>query len=149
MARTMTNTQKSGPRPIGAHVYIYCWIAILLLGAAAFIIPGVAVLEYVSIETTTLVACISCVLYFGALWFALRRCSSADLSGSRGLLIMTAYMTVGIGGFSMLIAIPAVLIGILACLGVSAVSLFRDDPAFAAKQFRRLVLFYHRHRMYQ
>jgi hypothetical protein len=89
------------------------------------------------------------VTFLAALWFALGRCSVPDFSGLRGLLYVTAYMSVGIGGFSMLIAIPAAMVAVLACLFIAVMSLFRAESTYAPRQFRRLVAAYYRHRMYQ
>jgi len=72
-----------------------------------------------------------------------------DFSGLRGLLYITAYMSVGIGGFSMLIAIPAVMVAIVVCLFIAVLSLFSSDSSYAPRRFRRLVAVYYRHRMYQ
>jgi hypothetical protein len=65
------------------------------------------------------------------------------------VLCITAYMSVGIGGFSMILAIPAVMIAIVACMGIAGVSLFRAESTYAPRQFRRVVIMYYRHRMYQ
>jgi hypothetical protein len=89
------------------------------------------------------------VAFLVALWHALSRCSLPDFSGFRGLLYITAYMSVGIGGFSMLIAIPAAMVAILGCLFIAVVGLFRRDSVYAPRQFRRLVAVYYRHRIYQ
>jgi hypothetical protein len=62
---------------------------------------------------------------------------------------MTAYMTIGMGNFSLLFVIPAVAFAIVAITSIALVSLFLNDAAYAQKQFRKLVEFYRRHRMYQ
>jgi hypothetical protein len=62
---------------------------------------------------------------------------------------MTAYMTIGMGNFSLLFVIPAVVFAIVAIISIALVSLFLNDAAYARKQFRNLVEFYRKHRMYQ
>ena len=83
------------------------------------------------------------------LWLSLRRCSTPELAAFRGLLLLTAYMTIGVGSFALLFAVPAVAFAIVAVIAIALVSLFRNDTAYARKQFRRLVEFYRGHRMYQ
>src|SRR5438874_7059514 len=45
---------------------------------------------------------------FVVLWLSLRRCSTPALSAFRGLLLITSYMTIGMGSLSLLFVIPAV-----------------------------------------
>jgi len=45
--------------------------------------------------------------------------------------------------------IPAVAFAIVAIISIALVSLFLNDAPYARKQFRNLVEFYRRHRMYQ
>jgi hypothetical protein len=80
---------------------------------------------------------------------SLRRCSAPDLPAYRGLLLLTAYMTIGVGTFALLFAIPAVTFAIVCIVAIALVSFFRNDTAYAQRQFRKLVEFYRRHRMYQ
>jgi hypothetical protein len=77
------------------------------------------------------------------------RCSTPDLPAFRGLLLITAYMTVGMGSFSLFIVIPTVAFATIAIMAIALVSLFRNDTAHASKQFRRLLEFYREHRVYQ
>lgn len=58
-------------------------------------------------------------------------------------------MTIGMGSFALFFVIPAVAFAIVAIMAIALVSLFRNDTAYARKQFRNLVEFYRRHRMYQ
>jgi uncharacterized membrane protein YbaN (DUF454 family) len=64
-------------------------------------------------------------------------------------LLMTAYVSIGIGGFSMLFAIPATMFALLSTICIAAASLFNPDAGFAPRRFQRLVRAYYRHRMYQ
>jgi len=88
-------------------------------------------------------------LFIVGLWLSLRRCSSPALPAFRGLLLITAYMTIGMGSFSLLFVIPAVVFATVVVIAIALVSLIRNDTAYARKQFRRLVEFYREHRMYQ
>jgi hypothetical protein len=88
-------------------------------------------------------------LFVVVLWLSLRRCSAPELPAFRGLLLLTAYMTIGVGTFALLFAIPAVAFAIVAIIAIALVSLLRNDTAYARKQFRHLVEFYRKHRMYQ
>jgi hypothetical protein len=148
-ANPAKKTQAAVSHPLGLHIYLYLLIAILLLCIACFLGAGFTLFDRGYGEWTQYVVLGAPVAFLVALWFALSRCSLPDFSGLRGLLYITAYMSVGIGGFSMLIAIPAVMVAILGCLFVAVMSLFRTDSAYAPRQFWRLVAVYYRHRMYQ
>lgn len=84
-----------------------------------------------------------------ALSLSLRRCSTPELPSFRGLLLITAYMTIGMGTLSLIVVVSSVVGAILAVIGIALVSLFRNDTVYARRQFRQLVEFYRRHRMYQ
>jgi len=143
-----TDAPASGP--LGLHIYLYLSIAILFLCLVVFMGMGFLVVDLQEPRDWVEYALAAApMLFLAALWLALKRCSAPDLSGFRGLLFITAYMSVGIGGFSLILAIPAVMIAIVGCLLIAAASLFRADTNFAARQFRRLVMVYYRHRMYQ
>jgi hypothetical protein len=58
-------------------------------------------------------------------------------------------MTIGMGGLSLLLVIPAVAFAAVAVIAIALVSLFRSDISYSQKQFRHLVEFYRKHRMYQ
>ena len=47
-------------------------------------------------------------LFVVVLWLSLRRCSAPELPAFRGLLLLTAYMTIGVGSLALLFAVPAV-----------------------------------------
>ena len=148
--RSIKGTEAAASRPLGLHIYLYLLIAILLLCIATFIGVGLLVVDQSDPRDWMLYAmCAAPVLFLAVLWLALRRCSAPDLSGFRGLLFITAYMSIGVGSYSVIVAVPAVMIAILGCLAITMVSMFRGDPAYAPRQFRRLVLAYYRHRMYQ
>jgi hypothetical protein len=145
----MTNGSTSPMPSLGLHIYLYCWLTILLLGVVCFLVASALIVTPTSTDFVLLSVLAVPVLFWGVLWLSLRRCSSEGLSGMRGLLLVTAYMAVGLGGFSMVIAIPAVIVAALACLGVAAASIFRSDPTFAPRKFRGLVSAFYRYRMVQ
>jgi fatty acid desaturase len=148
-ANPAKKTQAAVSHPLGLHIYLYLLIAILLLCIACFLGAGFILFDHDSGEWTQYGVLGAPVAFLAALWFALGRCSVPEFSGLRGLLYITAYMSIGIGGFSMLIAIPAVMVAILGCLFFAMMSLFRSDPTYAPRRFRRMVSAYYRHRMYQ
>jgi hypothetical protein len=148
-ASPVKKTKAPVSSPLGLHIYLYLLIAILLLCIACFLGAGFTLFDHGYGEWTQYGVLCAPVVFLAALWLALGRCSLPDFSGLRGLLYITAYMSVGIGGFSMLIAIPAVMLAILGCLFIAAMSLFRSDSSYAPRHFRRLVAVYYRHRMYQ
>ncbi len=80
---------------------------------------------------------------------SLRRCSTPALPAFRGLLLITAYMPIGVGSFFLLFVIPAVVFAIVSTIAIALVSLFRKDTAYAPNRFRQLLEFYRKHRMYQ
>ena len=49
----------------------------------------------------------------------------------------------------LLFVIPAVAFATVAIIAIALVSLLRNDTDYARKQFRHLVEFYRKHRMYQ
>ena len=68
---------------------------------------------------------------------------------------MTAYMSTAMGGFHRrsvslsIVAVPAAIVAIVVSFAIALASLFRGDSELAQRNFRRLLLFYYRHRMYQ
>ena len=148
----VNSADKTGPasRPFGIHIYFYLAIAILLLCVGAFIATGMLVIDLSDPKDWMFYATLaSPVLFLVALWLALQRCSAPDLSGFRGLLFITAYMSIGVGSYSVIVAVPATMIAIVGCVLIAVMSLFRADSTFAPRQFRRLIMLYYRHRMYQ
>jgi hypothetical protein len=130
------------PHPL---VYFHCLLAIVLLGVACC--WGISLL--IGSESVLKTGILGTGSFVVLLWFSLRRCSAPELPAFRGLLLLTAYMTIGVGSLALVFAVPAVAFAIIAIIGIALVSLFRNDSAYARKQFRNLVNFYRRHRMYQ
>jgi hypothetical protein len=130
-------------------MYVNCSIAIVLLGSACFLGIALLVARWCQPESAVKTAMAGVGLFFVGLWLSLRRCSTPALPAFRGLLLITAYMTIGMGTFSLVFVIPAVAFAIVSIIAIALVSLFRKDTAYARKQFRHLVEFYRKHRMYQ
>lgn len=144
---TNANTLKRWrPHPI---VFIYCALAILLVGSVCFLGVALLVARWYQPESAVMAAFGGTGLFVAALWLSLRRCSTPALPAFRGMLLITAYMTIGVGGFFLLFVIPAVAFAIVSTIAIAFVSLFAKDAAYARHRFRLLVEFYRGHRMYQ
>lgn len=134
------------PHPL---VFICCVLAIVLLGSVCSWGIAVVVARWYPAESAVTVALAGTVLLAAVFLLSLRRCSTRALPAFRGLLLITAYMTIGVGSFSLLFVIPAVVFAIVSTVAIALASLFRNDPCYAQNRFRRLVEFYRKHRMYQ
>jgi hypothetical protein len=144
---TNANTlERWRPHPL---VFIYCGLAIVLVGSSCF--WGIALLlaRWHQPESAVKAALAGTVLFAAVLLFSLRRCSTPALPAFRGLLAITGYMTMGVGGFFLLFVVLPVVFAIVSIIAIAVMSFFRKDTAYAPNQFRRLVEFYGRHRMYQ
>jgi hypothetical protein len=130
-------------------VYFYCALAIVLLGAGCFWGITLLIARCCQPESAVKPAILGVGLFVIVLCLSLWRCSAPALPAFRGLLLITAYMTIGMGNFSLLFVIPAVTFAIVAIISIALLSLFRNDATYARNQFRSLVEFYRRHRMYQ
>ena len=130
-------------------VYFHCSLAILLLAAACSWGIVLFISRCFHPESAVRPAILGVGLFVIMLCLSLWRCSTPALPAFRGLLLITAYMTIGTGNFSLLFVIPAVTFAIVAIISITVVSLFGNDATYARKQFRNLVQFYRRHRMYQ
>src|SRR5579862_5378145 len=146
----MTNIPAK-PRPVkfAVHVHAYLWFAWLLVSASPIIIANLTTDSSAngfgaSLKTWAMVAAIQI-----ALWFTRERCAAPGLSWWDGLLYITGFMTIGIGRLYGLISIFMALIGILWSFTVAVVGFLRGDDTFAPAQFRRLVMFASRNRMFQ
>jgi hypothetical protein len=145
----MTNVSTSSRRAFGLHVYVYFWLAFAGLGVACLFAVSFPIRDVEMPAFAFLALLTTPFLFWAVLTWSLWRCSSPELSGARGLLLVTAYMAVGIGSFSMLIAIPAVMLAMLWTVGIAVLSLFRGGRVFASVQFRSMVSAFYRHRMFQ
>jgi drug/metabolite transporter (DMT)-like permease len=129
-------------------VYLHCSVTIALLGGATSWAMSLLIARHHQPQDSVNAAIIGMGLFLALLWLCLRRCSTPELPGFRGLLLLTAYMTIGSGTFALLFVIPAVGFAIMAIIAIAIVSVFRD-AAYAQNNFRKLLEFYRRHRMYQ
>jgi hypothetical protein len=131
---------------VSAHVHAYLWIAraLLVLGPTLLVFLTVddPAIGLGAVPICTIAAC-------ALLWLGTRRCSSPHLSGGDGLLLVTAYMTIGIGGMSMLIAVPAAMAALVATVAFAILGALRGDATYAPRRFQALIAFAGRHRMYQ
>ena len=134
------------PHPL---VVIYCALAIVLLGSALFWGIVLFVARWYRPESAVKGALAGTVLFVAVLLLSLRRCSTPALPAFRGLLLITGYMTIGVGSFFLLFVIPAVVFASVSIIAIALVSLFRKDTDYSRNQFRHLVEFYRKHRMYQ
>ena len=134
---------------VGLHVHVYLWLAILILGVLSLVLAVVFIPLHAPTDFQALAILAIPFWVWFALWLSLRRCSSPEVTGFQGLLLIAAFMTTGIGGFAMLIAIPALVIAMLYSIVIATISLFRPDPSFASREFGWLISKYHHHRMYQ
>jgi hypothetical protein len=146
----MTNIPTK-PRPVkfAVHVHAYLWFAWFLVSASPIIIANLTTDSSAnrfgaSLKTWAMVAAIQI-----ALWFTRERCAAPGLSWWDGLLYITGFMTIGIGRLFGLISIFMALFGILGSFTVAVVGFLRGDDTFAPAQFRRLVMFASRNRMFQ
>jgi len=110
-------------------VYFHCSLAILWLAAACSWGIALLIARYFHPESAVKPAILGVGLFAAVLWLSLRRCSTPELPAFRGLLLMTAYMTIGMGNFSLLFVIPAVAFAIVAITSIALVSLFLNDAA--------------------
>lgn len=134
------------PHPL---VLLYCILAIVLVGGACFWGTELLVSRRYQPESASKIALVGAAFFVAVFLLSLRRCSTPALPAFRGLLLITAYMTIGVGSFFLLLVIPAVVFAIVSIIAIAIVSLFRKDTAYAQNRFRQLVEFYRKHRMFQ
>jgi hypothetical protein len=145
----MTNSKTLAqwrPHPL---VFLYCTLAIVLLGGVCFWGTKLLVSQWYQPEVASKAALTGTALLTLLFLLSLRRCSTPALPAFRGLLLITAYMTIGVGSFFLLFVIPAVVFAIVSTIAIALVSLFRKDTAYAPNRFRQLLEFYRKHRMYE
>ena len=139
---------KQRPR-FGLHVHVYLWVGVLLFSIA---LPLALSLLLFGTDgaSTGFWSFVVLVAAFQALFqFACRRCASPDFGVWDGLLYVAAYMTVGVGFLSMLIAAPSVLIAMLASVGIALAAPVGANGALAPARYLSLVRWFGKHRMYQ
>jgi len=141
--------EEPAPARFGMHIYLYLMAAILLLCIGAFLGCFWLTNSGYPEDWQMFAALAGPVLVLAIVWFALARCSIPQFSGFRGLLYMTAYMSSGVGSYAAIIAVPAVMVGIVGTVAIAAGPLVSTDRSFAPRHFGRFLGFYYRHRMYQ
>jgi hypothetical protein len=102
--------KQAAPARFGMHIYLYLLMAILLLCIGSFI--GCVWLTNGGYpeDWQIFAAAAGPVLVLVGVWLSLSRCSIPEFSGIRGLLYMTAYMSSGVGSYSAIVAVPAVMV---------------------------------------
>lgn len=145
----MNTTPAPHSYRFGLHVHVYLYVAVLALNIAALLVGAKLFYAESSALGSLAEMGLLVVLTNFALWAARRRCSTEGLTGWQGLLLITAYMSIGVGSYSLIVAVPAAIIAMLATIVISVISTLRSDRDFAPHQFRRLIQFYYGHRMYQ
>lgn len=134
---------------VGLHVHLYLYFAVLVLNVAALVACAMMFFDKANPIAMLVEIGVLIVLTNLVLWYSRRQCSASDLTGWQGLLIMTAYMSIGVGSYSVLVAVPAAIVAIVASIFLAILGLIRGERDFAPRNFRRLLHFYYRHRMYQ
>jgi len=134
---------------VGLHVHLYLGVAVFVLSAIPF--SSVIFLSGgFNASTDALVGAIVAVaVLHGALALAMRRCSTEKLKYWDGMRLITAYMTVGIGGSAMLVATPSAIVALVGSIGIAIMSLAKPQSNWAPHYFQRMIAFFYRHRMYQ
>jgi hypothetical protein len=132
-----------------AHVQLYFWIALLAVSILPALVIAVLVFGASVLEERLITFALLLGVFQGLFWFARNRCSTADLPAWDGLLHVATYMTIGIGSMSLLVAVPCVILAVLVVIGIALASLLDADATRERARFRRMVIWFGRHRMYQ
>lgn len=146
---TMDIPAKPQPVKFGVHVHAYLWFAWLVVSASPIIVANLTASPSANWLGASLNAWAIVAVIQLALWFTRERCAAPGLSWWDGLLYITGFMTIGIGRLFGFIAAVMALFGILASFCFAVVGFVRGDPNFAPVQFRHLVMFASRNRMFQ
>jgi len=144
----VTATKRVRPQ-FRAHVHVYLWIAVLLMIGVPFVLADRAAARTINSDRAREVAVAVAALSLAGLWFARRRCSVPEYSWWYGMQVITGSMTIGVGRFSIMVAVPTAIIAILVSIAAAIVGASKGDVSYAPRQFHRLVRFGHRNRMYQ
>jgi len=134
---------------VGLHVHLYVGLAVLAVSAVPFFLV-IYLADPVDTSARVLVEALAAVaLLHVALAIAARACSTEQLKFWDGLRLITAYMTIGVGGSAMLIATPSAMVALIASLTIATIGLVKREPTWAPHHYHRMIAFFHRHRMYQ
>ena len=143
---------SANPTPkirVGLHIYVYFGIAIIICNLLAVSILLANLNVEMDLLEVTATAVGAAAIFNLAMWFASRRCSSEHLTGWNGLLLITAHMAIGVGAFSLFLAVPVAILSIFATFIISAIGLVRGRSDVAPRLFHKLVEMSYRYRMYQ
>ena len=134
---------------VGLHVHIFLWVGLILVSTVPFFWLSGRWYDADHFEAG-LSSCLAMIVLFQVLfWFARRRCDTEALSAWDGLLLITAYMSIGLGSLYAFIAILAGALAAPLMVLIAVWSLVRGGKVGAAHHFRRMVAWFGRHRMYQ
>jgi hypothetical protein len=143
----MSHKQESPVRNLGLHIHVYVCFALIVLSLLPFFI--IFVWGGLDSESRLPASLAGVVAFQVVLWFARLRCTAQDLSYWDSLVIVAAYMSIGVGALSLAIAGACVIASVIASIVFTVAGVIKPDPIFAARKFRNVVLFFGRHRMYQ
>src|SRR5215469_3016766 len=123
------------PVRIGFRVYVYLVAAIVVLNFILLVLTVNAVPD--TLNAGEPLATLGVVLVLGniAIRFSCRRCSAPDLSGWRGLILMTAYMSTAMGGFHRrsvslsIVAVPAAIVAVVISFAITVLSVHNGPSA--------------------
>lgn len=144
----MSDISSQQRATVPTYIHVYLWVALVVLSVVPFFAAFIATIDATAGQTIT-AAILAVVLFQAVFWFARVRCTSPDLSYWDGLLLVTAYMTIGVGGVSLIMSGFCAMVTAIASIGIALVGLFKSDPQFSSRHFRGLVMFFGRQRMYQ
>jgi len=143
-----TETTKRRYRP-GIHVQLYFWVALVAVSLVPFLILSREFYDEDHIVEGVSVFLLMVIVFQSLLWLARRRCSTPGLGVWDGWLYVTGCMTVGVGLMSLILAVIGAAAAVLVTAGIALLSLLDRDSAVAPQRFRRMVMWFARHRMYQ
>ena len=131
----MSSTNPAQKIRVGLHIYVYFGIAIVFCNilAVSFLLENINV-EMDLLEITA--SAVGAAAIFNlAMWLSCRRCSSEHLTGWNGLLLITAHMAIGVGAFSLFLAVPVAILSIFATFIIATFGLVRGRPDVAPRLF--------------
>ena len=127
----------------------YVWTFLVALSAVPVMV--LAVLRHQRsldindwIAAAAAMACIQ-VLF----WYVQKRCTSEAMPYWRGLHFVASFMSAGWFYISVLVVYPSLLLVFLASLGFALYGDVASPPVTARERYHRMILFFHRNRMYQ
>src|SRR5262245_56627690 len=103
----------------GLHVHVYLWVALVAISLLPFLLVSSEIFdaEHVAEGLTTFFAMV--IAFQSLLWLARMRCASDSLGVWDGWLYVTGSMSIGVGGTSLLVAVPCTAVAVLATAGIA------------------------------